>query len=1105
MNYYQNMLQPTRGYTLATPISCFAPIEDIRFTSADKIIWYFDDGERYTATKDQGLSAAHIFYSKGIHYVSAVAHISNEFSTETYTAVASCYIVNYLENYINFVTIPPPTYPGFFTRQPFKIQFTANELTVPQISLYSQFSRSYPPQTPPNKWSFIRPEWRFTDLNGEVISSITPNITEIKIDKDGNITEDGVLVGLSGFAEFYYVDDIYNVDLYYSDKPTTIIWATLPTSGSNYKLDSNIKIENVHNFSNSKLQAYAPFVSYWKLPDYLKITENGIQDFINPKWSNASIPFLITSQIDENNLNGYKKFKPEISFVKYLPFSLTENNIPQGGDITVNTYVPGATGVTFNSSLIPEQGVYKFKQIDDTGYTSPGFALGSVNVNDSGFYQISARATLNMLDLHLPEENFYSPYVWVPNPAAGTLSLVYYLGNTNLSFLENLVSTYKTNYTYNINTPVVTNLNTTSANLTGFNGMYAVAASPGQSPDYDYYGWVADADLDTLYKYNTEGNLITSINLQDLLNIEKVTPASISLDSQKNLWVTCYDTLSVLKFDRNGNLLFGIDSSIALPQINPNVPGIFEFQSSSIFNDVNIVTPTCIESDFNDDVWVTYSNPLSSYIVKYSQNGNVLNIIKLPLESSPHDIIVNSSNEVWVAAAQENNTRNSSLMHFNSSGVLLQSYNITNLNQITLDLNENIWFTYDYNNIGKIFNNTFIPVASVDSSYFTGINSPPLASAAGDIQFTALEGIACTNKNLIFVVHSIDNKIYIFDANTNNLIDTLYIKPHLTYGFFNDKNSSNNTNFQWNKSIQVTGDWTGIKWSIKYKNKQSFTETEKTITGTSKTLSIKKYNDAEIRKHNQDFDMASNLSSLALTSRLKSNAFLFDNFFKAIYGAGSDISDVGTVFYEKAANFLDNVRDIDTCEIDHLYDIAHMLDTFVDDYRLTYPAQLKQIMNLLSVTHSKLWGIRCRCNMNFKNQNNCTLSDICKICGKCKESNRGEKINLTIVTANKPFVIYDKNYDSYYYHYPPVYNGSFTYPINQLSSIGLTLPIENNYEFYEYIPNSNQTFVEGVIDWSNPHTLLNPALSTYSDWINSSEAIDTILSFYLYKGLGYIN
>lgn len=1096
-----DIIFPKKGYARATEILCIPP-SDTKFTSADTITWYFGDGESETKTKNTSLSTTHTYLLKGNYIISAVARLSS--TAETYTTSASCSIVNYIDYSLSFVTIPPPTIPGHYTQFPYKIIFTSPDIiTEPIINLYAQFSRSYPPQFPKNKWSFLRPEWRFVDLSGKDIEAIKPNYSSVKINKKGEIDPTGITVGLTGTAEFYFVDDLYNIDTFVKDAPTPIIWASTPTSAINYYKDTDSKSGEVYSYSTTDIRTYAPYTAYFKIPDYLTITENKIQDINFTKWVGAPIPFFISSHVDSSALN-VKPYNPEYNFVKYLPYALSAQGsilVPCAQDLRVDVSFTTPVSASFdNPSNVSSQGEYYFIQTDEYGYTSPGFARGSVTVHQEDYTRLYAETTIDYAKLGLSSVPIFAPYIWIPNPSAGTLSIIYYTGALNPQFIEALKNQYSTNFTSNIFTPVATDINTTQP----YNGLYAVASVPGTEPTFNYYAWIADADLNCIHKYNPSGDITHTIYLSSISADVNHTPVSLSVDSDKNLWVGCYDSGFIYKFNENGDFLLSIDSSSLFSQNDPGIPGMFRADNTDIFKDGQLLQPTYIETDLDSNLWVTFSNILSGKIVKFSSTGDILVNISAPPLSTPQSLVIDSQdNSVWIALTYESNTKNSRLQKYSSSGALLFNENVEHLSYMTLDMNHNLWFIYKYNKIGRVFaNKDSVDVVNFIVQSKNPIIDVPLPSSLSTaIENSILEGIGCNDKNLLFIIHSAQNSIYVLDPVSETYIDNIKIRPHQNKGIYNDLNAEESLYRERNISIAVAGDWTGARWGQKY---HSYNFGTKTISGLSNELKILGCNLPDVRKHNQDFNMAAQLSSIALVPLLENNNNLFNNFFKSIYGTSRNIDDTGTSFYEKIANFLSNTKDIDTCEIDNLYDLADMLDVVVEDYRLAYPAQLKHLMNLLSITHRKLWGIRCKCNSNFAGTSNCTLTDICKICGKCKELNRGKKLDYSHVEEGVPVVIYDRKYNSYFLHYPSTINNLSIYPVEMLTAIGLDAPIADNYYFYEYIPTAVSSYTEGVIDWENPYTTLNPLLSTFGDWTREGGMIDELLSLQLYRGLNLV-
>ena len=87
-----------------------------------------------------------------------------------------------------------------------------------KFKFYAQNSLSQPwTEVPQSQLVNLRPRWRFTTVSampledGVVMTELTPvSSTEVRINSAGNIDPNGTLVGLSGTAQFYYIDDIHH-------------------------------------------------------------------------------------------------------------------------------------------------------------------------------------------------------------------------------------------------------------------------------------------------------------------------------------------------------------------------------------------------------------------------------------------------------------------------------------------------------------------------------------------------------------------------------------------------------------------------------------------------------------------------------------------------------------------------------------------------------------------------------------------------------------------------------------------------------------------------------------------------------------------------------
>ena len=567
------------------------------------------------------------------------------------------------------------------------------------------FSRSYKHQETYNKWGFLRPEWRFLDIDGNIIDKIQTTDTVIKIDGNGNTSNDGTIVGVSGRAEFYFIDDLYNFDLATNNEQFTTIIATLESDKVPAK-DDFIKTQTVvPGYANSKTTTFFPYVFQARVPQALKISENGIQAHVNPKWSDVKTPVLVnpifTTDFPDEWIDGIGNsviYKPVEFFTKYFP--IDDSEIP----ITIN--------VSNLSSLFDPYDT-KFIYKDDTNYKVSGYYKGSFITDTVSALDCIISASAN-IPLPVLSSIYVYPILWVSNPESKTMHTVQYFQQSNLSAASSINMSKAQIHTFDI--PVVDSSDYTNLAMavTGFHGVYSMAVTPFP----DYHVWAADAEKNWIYKYATTGEMLCSISLRSIVqqnNLgylvdQQVSPASIVLDSKKNIWVTLYDTVSTLKFDNQGNFLFATTPLSATgysipPNINPvwfNNTQSYP-SSASETGDNNFIEPTGIDSDVNDNVWVSYSYFASGYVIKYDQNGLVLNTLSFPTCSCPQEIVCDRNNNVWIVLSDIIWGDYGKIQKYNSNGVLLSSFNgIRQPNNATIDPKQNLWFTFDYDKVGKI-------------------------------------------------------------------------------------------------------------------------------------------------------------------------------------------------------------------------------------------------------------------------------------------------------------------------------------------------------------------------------------------------------------------
>lgn len=666
-----------------------------------KFLWDFGDGIR-----SREKTPSHIYLNPSSYNVRL-----NAYYTKTNFDIFEKQIdVDILINEsIYFDFVPPPTFAGHFNRYPFRVNITSSSTEPHFIDLYANYSRSYSPQDPNNKWTFLRPQWRFLDKDGNQISKIQTKDTIIKADENGMLSESGIVAGVTGTAEFYFVDDFYNFDLVEKNLPYTTIIATLETSAVAISQDFKGLNQGLPNGSNSLAQAIVPYMILWRTPDCLKITENGIREHSNPRWIDSDIPGIISPTFKNLEYvdtlpdgNGVRLLQPDSFFTEYIPFDNSKSL-----SLTASFY-----GLSSNISPKP----LEFKYVDDSTYKVAGYYKGSFNVANSALNKsLTATTVFNIPNL---SANLFNPIMWIPNGAAGLLNNVQYIKNpytAQLYVKNNEVNNQDKAIVKAFEMPILRNPNfyTDGSAITGFHSIECIAAM--NAPNY--HAWCLDSDLDKMYRVSSNGNILCSIDFKKLLNVDFASPAYCALDSEQNIWVTLFDTTSTLKFNSDGKLLFAVQP---LTHTYPSTAILTNSNYTSTFNWVydstyykltsdsfkyfqNFINPTGVDVDTKNNAWITFSNPFSSYVSKVSSNGFVLSSIYFPLCSSPQEIVCDKYDNVWIALSNNVYRNLNYLQKRNTNGVLLSTFGPFNgLNYLTIDNKQNPWFTHSYQYIGCV-------------------------------------------------------------------------------------------------------------------------------------------------------------------------------------------------------------------------------------------------------------------------------------------------------------------------------------------------------------------------------------------------------------------
>lgn len=165
--------------------------------------------------------------------------------------------------------------------EPIKLYMYTEDNLTHRVNLYAQGSNSIPYQVPQNKWSHLNPQWRFTNLSGDVI-------TELTLDNASQTTFDGT-TGYLASAEFLYMDDMPTLP-----GQNIFIWAVADFMSYPVYSDTTTNSPTVSGFSNSNILTALPFIITELEPEYLSITRDGINPMFDFYWKNTVIPYVIT-------------------------------------------------------------------------------------------------------------------------------------------------------------------------------------------------------------------------------------------------------------------------------------------------------------------------------------------------------------------------------------------------------------------------------------------------------------------------------------------------------------------------------------------------------------------------------------------------------------------------------------------------------------------------------------------------------------------------------------------------------------------------------------------------------------------------------------------
>jgi hypothetical protein len=223
----------------------------------------------------------------------------------------------------------------------------------------------------------------------------------------------------------------------------------------------------------------------------------------------------------------------------------------------------------------------------------------------------------------------------------------------------------------------------------------------------------------------------------------------------------------------------------------------------------------------------------------------------------------------------------------------------------------------------------------------------------------------------------------------------------------------------------------------------------------------------------------------------------FNSYLSAVAGEGDSLGKV----YDKIYNFTRDHSDVDICTPRALEDKFQKFDEDFDDFGLELPEELKRLFHYSSIPLQKLIGTRCVCNTNFINCAGCQATNICTICKFDKRSNLGEKILFSDFVSAGETILYRENNSEVFNFLNIEAQDSNVYELKSLSANVITSKGITNFCFYRWDKTPQNNPIQSLVNYKDGRNMLNPSLSTNSDWYGDNGIIEEMFNYLLTKNL----
>ena len=1091
----------TTGYTLPITPFTFIPVLDTGrgdIVSTTKLLWNFGDG-----TTSRDITATHHYSVPGTYNVTCHLYttggqgfessfVQNIFVTDYVTdslAISSQeVVVNEAGHYQNPFTITRfnswQTYPALSTEGS-TIMFYASGTGSPLFDAATYAA---------DKYAHLKPYARFlveeynsaldqnelvpveniktknnNDIYVRVVTTVVGTTSSTHLEACASTDLNATLAGTSGNRLVYFVDDIVQV-FETATSPKTVFAMAYFDSTELYDNDSFGK-----NFPKSEYPVLKQIVRDVYMPTFidqgkiekLSITSNGIDGegainnsfIIAPnKFVGQKIPFVV--RIKDNE--GYtSKTSPILHYTSSTTVSCNE----------VLVQLLSSNDVPITSAVFVEE----FGDFSDSlhGGFFKGYLQCPVSAENVRLYARAKSCGPDYFTLptyHTVISQPQSQYLHVVDVerSIGEISIVDHL----------------------INTPALT-------------GTYTAIAVPTVAGGTRI--WAADADQDVVYKFNSDGTMLLSASLAT-----GSSPSNMAADEDGNVWLSLFDGVSTVKIDRNTGTII---ASAVPPYTNQDLDTIAYYLSLSGHAGQNSILPTSVETDRFNNVWVSYSNPLSSFVCKYNSNGMLLSTFPTIENYQPIEIITTVDTTAWIIYKDTVTTdplsTNDKLVKITPEGILSTFDANTPLWNITCDTKQSIWMTASRSDVVYF---------DVSANVFTTYNTITSDTIEHTCDFA---GIGCTTDGMILIVDDARRCVQYFDtknANTSAISGMMFTSLSSPI----DLSGGAPQNI-----LNAYGDWTGFRYINKFFHRIGIADG---LEGYSNQFNIYpttgKYS---VGKKNENFNPAAQYKAYVFQEPFVDYTRLMTDFIGAAVGdKNSSHEAVGKRTYERIANFFDNIASVDTCGIDALRSLHKMLNEnfyALQSYSFNYPANIGRLMDMFSIKFTKLRGSRNKyaTNFNSRGYSNYVDDDENYSVGVRYGRNRGAELDIftTVLTAGVDgyLVAFEKFSEQYHMvntnlasatYIPYIDAQAHTYALSSYDTQGrwgwgLVLPsnmipedLDKYYTFYKYISSTDDQQSSGVINWSDPRTTITENISSVDQW---NTIIEDMITYTLAEGL----